>query len=235
MEESEEARLGQNIIELKNIQKYYPVGKESLHVLKSINLEIKEGEFLMIVGKSGSGKTTLLNILGFLDRFNEGQYFFKGEDVTNLNEKERSIFRNCNIGFVFQQFNLIQNLNIYKNVELPMIYNNKYNREEKDKRIKEKLKIVGLLDKINQKPLELSGGQQQRITIARALVNDPDIIFADEPTGALDTETSKDIMELLTDLNKKGKTIIMVTHEPDLLKYATKIIRLADGIVVEEG
>lgn len=226
-------RLSNNIIELRNMQKYYPVGKDKLHVLKSINLEIKKGDFVMIMGKSGSGKTTLLNILGFLDRFSEGQYIFKGNDVTNLSEKERSKFRNTNIGFVFQQFNLIQNLNIYKNVELPMIYNNKYSKEEKDKKIKHNLDLVDLSDKINQKPLELSGGQQQRITIARALVNEPDIIFADEPTGALDTETSKDIMDLLKKLNNDGKTIIMVTHDPELLNYATKVVRLKDGVVVE--
>ncbi|MEG2789893.1 MAG: ABC transporter ATP-binding protein [Romboutsia sp.] len=210
------------------------MGRESLHVLKSIDLKIKKGDFLMIVGQSGSGKTTLLNILGFLDKFDEGNYLYKGDDVTNLDEKQRSRFRNTNIGFVFQQFNLIPTLDIYKNIELPMIYNDKYSKEEKDKRIKERLKMVGLLDKIHQKPLELSGGQQQRITIARALVNDPDIIFADEPTGALDTDTSRDIMELLKDLNEKGKTIIMVTHEPDLLKYATQVIRLRNGVVIEE-
>lgn len=226
--------MSESIIKLKNIEKNYPVGEHRLNVLKSININIKKGEFLMIVGKSGSGKTTLLNILGFLDRFNEGQYIFKGKDVTNLSEKERSRFRNTNIGFVFQQFNLIQTLDIYKNIELPMIYNDRYDKEEKDKRIKESLKRVGLIDKINQKPLELSGGQQQRITIARALVNDPDIIFADEPTGALDTQTSADIMEILKELNNDGKTIIMVTHDPELLKYATKVIRLHDGVVVEE-
>ncbi|MEG2869262.1 MAG: ABC transporter ATP-binding protein [Terrisporobacter sp.] len=210
------------------------MGRDRLHVLKSIDLKIKKGDFLMIVGQSGSGKTTLLNILGFLDKFDEGNYLYKGDDVTNLDEKQRSRFRNTNIGFVFQQFNLIPTLDIYKNIELPMIYNDKYSKEEKDKRIKERLKMVGLLDKIHQKPLELSGGQQQRITIARALVNDPDIIFADEPTGALDTDTSRDIMELLKDLNEKGKTIIMVTHEPDLLKYATQVIRLRNGVVIEE-
>ena len=226
--------MKETLIELKDIQKYYPLGKNTLHVLKSINLEIKSGEFLMIMGKSGSGKTTLLNILGFLDTFSDGKYLFKGNDVTDLTEKERSKFRNKNIGFVFQQFNLIPNLNIYKNVELPMIYSNIYSKEEREFIIKEKLKVVGLLDKIYQKPLELSGGQQQRITIARALVNDPDIIFADEPTGALDTDTSIDIMDLLKDLNKKGKTIIMVTHDNDLIKYASKVINLKDGIVVEE-
>lgn len=226
--------MKETLIELKDVQKHYPLGKNTIHVLKSINLEIKSGEFLMIMGKSGSGKTTLLNILGFLDTFSDGKYLFKGNDVTDLTEKERSKFRNKNIGFVFQQFNLIPNLNIYKNVELPMIYNNIYSKEEREFIIKEKLKVVGLLDKKYQKPLELSGGQQQRITIARALVNDPDIIFADEPTGALDTDTSIDIMNLLKDLNKKGKTIIMVTHDNDLIKYASKVINLKDGIVVEE-
>lgn len=226
--------MSENIIEIKNLQKYYPVGKGKLHVLKSINVEIKKGDFLMIVGKSGSGKTTLLNILGFLDRFDKGEYIFKGNDVTNLSEKERSRFRNTNIGFVFQQFNLIPTLDIYKNVELPMIYNDKYDKDQKDQRIKDRLKRVGLLDKINQKPLELSGGQQQRITIARALVNDPDIIFADEPTGALDGGTSTDIMNLLKELNEDGKTIIMVTHDLELLKYATKVIKLKDGVVAEE-
>lgn len=227
--------MKETIIELKDIQKYYPLGKDSIHVLKSINLEITSGDFVMIMGKSGNGKTTLLNILEFLDKFNDGKYLFKGTDVTNLSEKERSKFRNKNIGFVFQQFNLITNLNIYKNVELPMVYGNSYSKEERELIIKEKLNIVGILDKINQKPLELSGGQQQRVTIARALVNDPDIIFADEPTGALDTDTSTDIMNLLKDLNKRGKTVIMVTHDPDLIKYATKIIKLKDGVVVEEA
>lgn len=226
--------MNEILIELKNIQKHYPLGKDRLHVLKSINLQIKSGEFVMIMGKSGSGKTTLLNILGFLDKFSDGKYIFKGNDVTNLTEKDRSKFRNKNIGFVFQQFNLIPNLNIYINVELPMVYSNRYSKEERDLLIKEKLEVVGLLDKIYQKPLELSGGQQQRITIARALVNNPDIIFADEPTGALDTDTSTDIMNLLKNLNEKGKTVIMVTHDPDLIKYATKIIKLKDGVVVEE-
>ncbi|MGL5315451.1 MAG: ABC transporter ATP-binding protein [Peptostreptococcaceae bacterium] len=226
--------MAENIIQLKNIQKHYPMKDCSLHVLKSINLDIQKGDFLMIVGESGSGKTTLLNILGCLDKFDEGKYIYKGKDVTNLSEKERSKFRNTNIGFVFQQFNLIPTLDIYKNIELPMIYNNRYSKEEKDKIIKDRLEKVGLLDKIHQKPLELSGGQQQRITIARALVNDPDIIFADEPTGALDVDTTKDIMEILKELSEQGKTIIMVTHEPNLLKYATKVIRLNNGVVVEE-
>ena len=222
------------IVELKNINKFYKVGKEKAHILKSINLNIKKGEFVMIMGKSGSGKTTLLNILGFLDKFDEGEYIFNNQDVTRLNESERSNFRNLNIGFIFQQFNLINTLNIYQNVELPMIYNNKYSKQEKKEQIENNLSIVGLLDKMNQKPLQLSGGQQQRVAIARALVNDPEIIFADEPTGSLDSDTGIEIMELLKELNKQGKTIIMVTHDEDLTKYASKVIKLKDGLIMEE-
>lgn len=222
------------IVELKNINKFYKVGKEKAHILKSINLNIEKGEFVMIMGKSGSGKTTLLNILGFLDKFDEGEYIFNNKDVTRLNESERSNFRNLNIGFIFQQFNLINTLNIYQNVELPMIYNNKYSKQEKKEQIENNLSIVGLLDKIKQKPVQLSGGQQQRVAIARALVNDPEIIFADEPTGSLDSDTGIEIMELLKELNKQGKTIIMVTHDEDLTKYASKVIKLKDGLIMEE-
>lgn len=223
------------LISLENIQKYYKVGKEEFHVLKSLNLQINSGEFVVIMGKSGSGKTTLLNILGFLDRFNEGQYFFDGKDVTNLSENQRSDFRNSNVGFIFQQFNLIETLNIYQNVELPLTYNSSLKKDERESIVEDKLRAVGLLDKIKMKPLQLSGGQQQRIAIARSLVNDPQIIFADEPTGALDSETSSDIMELLKDLNRKGKTIIMVTHDQDMVRYATKVIRLKDGVFVSES
>ncbi|WP_074441360.1 ABC transporter ATP-binding protein [Clostridioides difficile] len=222
------------LIKLENIQKYYKVGKDELHVLKSLNLEIESGEFVMIMGKSGSGKTTLLNILGFLDVFDEGRYIFDGTDVTNLSENERSVFRNINIGFVFQQFNLIETLNVYQNVELPLIYNKALKKSNREEIVKDKLSSVGLLDKLKQKPLQFSGGQQQRVAIARCLANDPQIIFADEPTGALDSETSREIMELLTRLNKQGKTIIMVTHDQDLTKYATKVIRLKDGVFTSE-
>lgn len=223
-----------SFIKLNNIQKYYKVGKSKLHVLKSINLDIKHGDFVMIMGKSGSGKTTLLNILGFLDKFDEGEYIFNGENVTNLTEVERSRFRNKNIGFIFQQFHLINNLNIYQNIELPLLYDNKLGKKERLKKVENNLKMVGLLDKIKQFPNELSGGQQQRISIARALINDPQLIFADEPTGALDTNTSNEIMNILNSLNKQGKTIVMVTHDPDLKKYATKVVYLKDGIFIEE-
>lgn len=221
------------VIELKNLQKRYKVGKEKLHVLKSIDLTINQGEFVMIMGKSGSGKTTLLNILGFLDKFDDGSYFFEYNNVTNLNENKRSEFRNTNIGFVFQQFNLVETLNVFQNVELPMIYNSKFSKKERKERVERSLKVVGLLDKVKQKPLQLSGGQQQRVAIARALVNDPQIIFADEPTGALDSETGIEIMNLLKSLNDSGKTVIMVTHDPDLTNYATKLINLKDGAIVE--
>ena len=223
-----------SLIKLKDINKYYKVGKEKFHVLKSLNIDIEEGDFVMIMGKSGSGKTTLLNVLAFLDKFDDGSYFFNYENVSNLNENQRSIFRNKHIGFIFQQFNLIETLNIYQNIELPLIYDGKLNKSERENIIKEKLEQVGLLDKIKSMPLQLSGGQQQRVAIARSLVNNPKLIFADEPTGALDSETSTDIMNLLKDLNNQGKTIIMVTHDADLIKYATKVIRLKDGVLYEE-
>ncbi|CEH34877.1 ABC transporter ATP-binding protein [Romboutsia lituseburensis] len=223
-----------NIIKLENVQKFYKVGKEQFHVLKSLSLEIEAGDFVMIMGKSGSGKTTLLNSLGFLDKFDDGKYLFNGEDVTNLNENQKSEFRNKNIGFIFQQFNLIETLDVYHNIELPLIYEGLLNKVDREKLVCEKLESVGLLDKLKNMPLQLSGGQQQRIAIARALVNSPSLIFADEPTGALDSETSNDIMELLKNLNEQGKTIIMVTHDNDLIKYATKVVKLKDGVVSME-
>jgi len=224
-----------NLIKLKDINKYYKVGKEKFHVLKSLNINIEEGDFVIIMGKSGSGKTTLLNVLAFLDKFDNGSYYFNYENVSNLNENQRSVFRNKYIGFIFQQFNLIETLNIYKNIELPLLYDGKLNKSERENIVKEKLEQVGLLDKIKSLPLQLSGGQQQRIAIARALVNNPKLIFADEPIGALDSETSDDIMSLLKDLNNQGKTIIMVTHDADLIKYDTKVIKLKDGVLYEEA
>ena len=220
-----------SLIKLKDINKYYKVGKEKFHVLKSLNINIEEGDFVMIMGKSGSGKTTLLNVLAFLDKFDTGSYFFNYENVSNLNENQRSVFRNKYIGFIFQQFNLIETLSIYQNVELPLLYDGKLNKSERENIVKQ----VGLLDKIKSMPLQLSGGQQQRVAIARSLVNNPKLIFADEPTGALDSETSNEIMSLLKDLNNQGKTIIMVTHDADLIKYATKVVRLKDGVLYEEA
>ncbi|MFR2518869.1 ABC transporter ATP-binding protein [Peptostreptococcus stomatis] len=221
-------------IKLDNIQKYYKVGKEKLHILKSLSLEIEEGEFIMIMGKSGSGKTTLLNVLGFLDKIDKGQYIFNDTDVSTLSENKRSEYRARYAGFVFQQFNLIDTINVYQNIEVPLIYAGVKDKNKRKELIYEKLDQVGLTDKALSSPNHLSGGQKQRVAIARALVNSPKIIFADEPTGALDSDTGRDIMELLSDLNKKGTTIIMVTHDQDMTKYASRVITLKDGAFVEE-
>lgn len=222
-----------NLMELKNINKYYDLNKDKLHVLKSLNFSIEKGEFVMIMGKSGSGKTTLMNSLGFLDRFDDGIYNFNGENVTNISENKKSELRNRYIGFIFQQFHLIDSLTIGKNVELPLLYKGGVPHKERKELVEKYLKLVGLEEKINRFPKELSGGQQQRIAIARSLINDPYVIFADEPTGALDSETSTQIMEILKKLNEEGKTIIMVTHDGDLVQYATRVIRIKDGVIVE--
>ncbi len=221
-------------IKLDNIQKYYKVGKEKLHILKSLNLEIEEGEFIMIMGKSGSGKTTLLNVLGFLDKIDEGHYIFNDTDVSTLSENKRSEYRAKYAGFVFQQFNLIDTINVYQNIEVPLIYAGVKDKNKRKELIYEKLEQVGLSDKALSSPNHLSGGQKQRVAIARALVNSPKIIFADEPTGALDSETGRDIMELLSSLNKNGTTVIMVTHDQDMTKYASRVITLKDGAFVKE-
>ena len=221
-------------IKLDNIQKYYKVGKEKLHILKSLSLEIEEGEFIMIMGKSGSGKTTLLNVLGFLDKIDEGHYIFNDTDVSTLSENKRSEYRAKYAGFVFQQFNLIDTINVYQNIEVPLIYAGVKDKNKRKELIYEKLNQVGLSDKALSSPNHLSGGQKQRIAIARAIVNSPKIIFADEPTGALDSETGRDIMELLSSLNKNGTTVIMVTHDQDMTKYASRVITLKDGAFVEE-
>ena len=213
----------QPLIELRDINKFYPVGKEKLHVLKELNLTIHHGEFILIMVKSGSGKTTLMNIIGFLDRLTDGSYHFSGTDVSKLSENKKSAFRNEYLGFIFQQFFLINSLNVSQNVQLPCVYEGKKSRAEK-KAIAEKYPKV----------TELSGGQQQRVAIARSLVNDPLLIMADEPTGALDSETGTEIMELLKELNEQGKTIVMVTHDEDMKKYASRVIHMKDGRFLEE-
>ncbi len=222
----------QPLIELRDINKFYPVGKEKLHVLKELNLTIHQGEFILIMGKSGSGKTTLMNIIGFLDRLTDGSYHFSGTDVSKLSENKKSAFRNEYLGFIFQQFFLINSLNVSQNVQLPCVYEGKKSRAEKKAIAEKYLKIVGLETK--SKVTELSGGQQQRVAIARSLVNDPLLIMADEPTGALDRETGTEIMELLKELNEQGKTIVMVTHDEDMKKYASRVIHMKDGRFLEE-
>ena len=222
-----------SLIELKNVNKYYNLKTDSLHVLKSINFKIEEGDFLIIMGKSGSGKTTLLNLLGLLDSFDDGEYLLKGKNVVGLNESERSTLRNLNMGFIFQQFHLIDSLTIGQNVELPLLYKGGVPKKEREKLVNKHLDLVGLKSKKNRMPSELSGGQQQRIAIARAMINNPSVIFADEPTGALDSETGIEIMRILKKLNEEKKTIIMVTHDRDLAKYANKIIMIKDGVASE--
>ena len=225
---------GKTLVELYDINKYYPVGKSQLHVLKDLNLTIEQGEFIMIMGKSGSGKTTLMNIIGFLDQLSDGEYIFDGKDASKLTENQKSTLRNEYIGFIFQQFFLIQSLSVVQNVELPMVYGGKKSEKKRREIALEYLKMVGLEGKEFSKTTELSGGQQQRVAIARALVNNPLLIMADEPTGALDSETSEDIMNILSNLNNEGKTIVMVTHDPDMRKYATRVVYMKDGLFLTE-
>ena len=221
------------LIKLTNINKSYRNGDQELRVLKDIDLEVEEGEFLAIMGPSGSGKSTLMNIIGLLDRSSSGNYWLEGEEVSQLSEKKLASVRNDQIGFVFQQIFLLSKLNALQNVELPLIYAGVPSAKRK-KLAKQYLEKVELAERMTHLPSELSGGQKQRVAIARALVNTPAIILADEPTGALDTKTGQQIMELLIELNNEGKTIIMVTHEPEIAAYAKRTIVLRDGVITED-
>ena len=221
------------LIKLTNINKSYRNGDQELRVLKDIDLEVEEGEFLAIMGPSGSGKSTLMNIIGLLDLSSSGNYWLEGEEVSQLSEKKLASVRNDQIGFVFQQFFLLSKLNALQNVELPLIYAGVPSAKRK-KLAKQYLEKVELAERMTHLPSELSGGQKQRVAIARALVNTPAIILADEPTGALDTKTGQQIMELLIELNNEGKTIIMVTHEPEIAAYAKRTIVLRDGVITED-
>ncbi|MPM00616.1 putative ABC transporter ATP-binding protein YknY [bioreactor metagenome] len=220
------------MIKLKGINKYYTSGDEKLHALKNVDLEVKKGEFLAIMGPSGSGKSTMIKILGLLDKDFEGSYLLDEKEVKSLNDDLLSNLRNKKIGFVFQDFNLIDRLTIKENIELPMLYMGKGIKETKDKVI-ELLGKINLLDKINKYPTQLSGGQQQRISIVRSLVNNPDIIIADEPTGALDSKTSGEIIEIFNELNKEGITIILITHDINIAKKAKRIVKIFDGNLEE--
>jgi putative ABC transport system ATP-binding protein len=223
-----------SMISLKDITKTYHLGTIDVPVLKRINLSIEEGEYVAIMGASGSGKSTLMNIIGCLDRPSSGQYFLAGQDLTTLDDDELADIRNQYIGFVFQQFNLLPKLTSLSNVMLPMIYAD----VDKSQRIEQAtaaLVQVGLIDRIQNRPNQLSGGQQQRVAIARALVNHPALVLADEPTGALDSTTSEEIMNLLTELNQKGTTIAIVTHDANVAARTKRTIRMVDGVIVESN
>ena len=222
------------MIKLEHIHKYYKVGDEQLHVLNDVTVRITQGEFVGIMGPSGSGKSTLINILGFLDSKYEGKYCFNDESVSNLSDNQISKVRNSTVGFVFQDFNLIEQATVEENVRLPLLYRGLTPRQTHSK-VKQALEKVGLGDKLEKYPRHLSGGQKQRVAIARALVNSPKFIIADEPTGALDSKTSASIMDILYRLNREdGVTIVMVTHDPTLTKYCSRVIHVIDGVIHEQ-
>ncbi len=222
------------MIDLQNVYKIYKVGDSMVHALDGMSLHIDEGEFVAIVGQSGSGKSTCMNIIGCLDIPTDGKYILDGIDVSTLSDEELSYIRNYKLGFIFQQYNLIQKLNVISNVELPLIYQRvpKYERTE---RAKEALKRVGLEGKENRYPNQLSGGQQQRVSIARALVSNPSVILADEPTGALDSRTGIEVLDLIKKLNEEGNTIILVTHDNGIAQQAKRIVRIHDGKIIEDS
>jgi putative ABC transport system ATP-binding protein len=221
------------MIELKNVHKVYPMGEVSVPALRGINLTIHPGEFVAIMGPSGSGKSTLMQLLGCLDLPSDGVVQLDGKDITTLDEDTLAQIRGKKVGFVFQTFNLIPTLTAQENVELPLFFQG-VPREKRRARAAELLRKVGLDGRLHHKPAQLSGGERQRVAIARALANDPEIILADEPTGNLDSESGKAILELLAQLHREGKTIILVTHNPEAAAYAQRIVRIRDGRLVEE-
>ena len=221
------------MIKIEKLHKSYPIGKDSLHVLKGIDLHIKEGEFVSIMGSSGSGKSTLLNIVGLLDGHDEGNYFLNGQLIKNLNEKKAAILRNKFLGFVFQSFNLISYKTALENVALPLYYKG-IKRKERLKIALDYLEKVGLKNWANHLPNELSGGQKQRVAIARALVTKPKVVLADEPTGALDSTTTDNVMDLLRDINNEGMTVFVITHEEEVAEQTKRIVRLKDGVIISD-
>ena len=222
------------MLDIKNLNKSYKMGDSSLHVLKGIDLFAKSGEMVAIMGSSGSGKSTLLNIIGILDEADSGDYVLDGVEIKDLNEEKAANYRNQFLGFVFQSFNLINYKNAMENVALPLYYQG-LKRKERQEKAMFHLEKVGLAEWAKHLPSELSGGQKQRVAIARALASEPKLLLADEPTGALDTATSHDIMQFLQQLNDEGKTILLVTHEEDIAKMCKRIVRLRDGVIIEDN
>lgn len=221
------------MIEIQDLHKSYQVGKNSLHVLKGINFNIKEGELVAIMGSSGSGKSTLLNIIGMLDVAEEGSYTLDGVPIKNLDETKAAKYRNKFLGFIFQSFNLINYKSALENVALPLYYQ-KIKRKVRQEKAMQYLDKVGLVDWAEHLPSELSGGQKQRVAIARALVAEPKVLLADEPTGALDSVTSNEVMQLIQEINDEGKTILVVTHETDIANMCKRIVLLKDGVIIED-
>ena len=221
------------MININSLSKEYVMGDNKLLALDKIDLSINEGDFVSIMGSSGSGKSTLMNIIGCLDVPSSGEYHFRDKDVSTLNSNKLAELRNKDIGFVFQNFNLLPRLNATENVVLPLLYSGK-NLKERNKLALEALESVGLKDRVHHRPNQLSGGQQQRVSIARAIAGSPKLILADEPTGALDSKTGLEIMKILNDLNAKGITIVLVTHEDDIANYGSRIIKMKDGRILED-
>ena len=221
------------MIRIENLHKSYPMGNRSLHVLKGLNLNVEEGELVAIMGSSGSGKSTLLNILGMLDNYDEGSYTLGDVLIKKMDETKAAKYRNKFLGFVFQSFNLINYKNALENVVLPLYYQGVSRKEREEKALKY-LDDVGLKEWANHLPTELSGGQKQRVAIARAMVGEPKVLLADEPTGALDSKTSKEVLDLIQKINKAGKTILVVTHQEDIAQMCSRIVRLKDGVIVED-
>ncbi len=219
------------MIRMQDIRKQYILGENTLHILKGISLDVQRGEFLAIMGPSGSGKSTLMNIIGFLDRPTSGEYYLDGVQMGSMKDKDLAGIRNSKIGFVFQQFNLLPRMTALENVELPLIYAGVTSKKERVERASAALVAVGLGDRMTNRPSELSGGQQQRVSIARALVNNPAIILADEPTGALDTKTTDEVLDIFEKIHAEGRTIIMITHEPDVAKHASRLVHIRDGLL----
>lgn len=220
------------MLHMQHVSKIFRSGLIETHALREFCLDVERGEFVAVTGPSGSGKTTFLNIAGLLDEFNEGSYLLDGDDVSRLNDKRRSKMRNAKLGFIFQSFNLISDLNVFDNVDVPLRYRGFSSRERKN-RINHVLETVGLAARSKHYPSQLSGGQQQRVAIARALAGEPSLIFADEPTGNLDTLMAKQVMDMLEDINRNGTTIIMVTHDPHLARRAKRHIQIIDGQVTD--